>query len=35
MEMDETKWFIAKLQDALLGQVLDAADRNRNNLRKL
>jgi hypothetical protein len=29
------KWFIAKLQDAFLGQTLDAADFNRNSLQKL
>jgi hypothetical protein len=29
------KWFIAKLQDAMLGPTLDAADRNRNSLCKL
>ena len=29
------KWFIAKLQDALLGQTLDAADSNRKSLWKM
>jgi hypothetical protein len=29
------KWFTAKPQDALLRQILDAADRNRNSLLKL
>jgi hypothetical protein len=29
------KWFIAKMQHALLGQTSDAADCNRNSLRKL